>query len=103
METRLADLRRHLHFLATHAFPAAAHHDTPWEEIAHAAEQLAHGTSKLLGSVLHLGSWKLSSSTSRLPGAFRAAQFLAENHYNIPNVVAVRIARGIRDIPSIRG
>ena len=105
MEVQLQNVRRHLHFLALLASPACQpqHYTTPWEVLTAAVDKLTPGTHRTLGAILHRGSWKTSSSMVSFPGVFHAAQFLAENHLHIPNVVAVRLAHGVRDLPTVSG
>ena len=105
MEVQLSHIRRHLHFLTLLAAPACLpqHYTSPWDVLTAAVDKLTPGTHRTLGAVLHRGTWESSSNTVSFPGVFHAAQFLAENHLHIPNVVAVRLSNGVKDLPSITG
>ena len=74
-----------------------------WDTIRLGVDRLPDKTSLHLGIVMNAGKWRHASSNRRYPELLTAAQFFAENHLHLRNVVAIRLGKGLKYLPSIQG
>ena len=102
-EVSVQKVRRHLFFLCFLSASPPKHFTFAWSTVRAAVESLDDGTSIMLGHVRRPAGYVYSPNNAKLPGAFEAVRFLAENHLHLPPVIGARLSLGFGLLKPLEG
>ena len=80
------------------AYPTQSH-----DTVKLVRKALEHVRSRrvLLGGISDVAGWRLTKETKDYNDVFVALLYIAQNLVRVPNVIAVRLASGVKSIPSV--
>ena len=105
MEVQTQNIRRRLHFwtfLTTDVLHSEVHNSV-WQYIRHALENLTPKSLIHICTVHTNGKWAESRNDANHPGIMNAIRFFAENHLNLEHVVSARVGIGLQQLPHLSG
>ena len=104
LECQLQNVRKHLVYLCYFDnAPNKSTHAASLSHIRRIIEQLHTGKMSVSGSIEQEGQPMTTTNAATRAGLFRAACYYGKTRLHLPNIKAVRIGKGQKTIPMIRG
>lgn len=99
LNCRTQDVRPRLAYLAEFEAPRSSYAGKAQAHLQQALETIAHGSNLCLGQVQHDdGSWQESTHNAKYRAVLQAAIYVAEVIFQVQDVAAVRIAKGVKSL-----
>ena len=99
LNCRTQDVRHRLAYLAEFEAPKSSYAGKAQSHLQQALESITHGSNLCLGQVQNTdGTWQESTHNTRYRAVLQSSIYVAEVIFQIQDVAAVRIAKGVKSL-----